>query len=79
MPNGFERGNLLVLGVPDRQDDDRCRGPAADPVDDLGAVHVGQAEVEDHRVWPLPGDRREPGRAVGRGADLVVPRGEVDP
>src|SRR3984957_18142152 len=76
---GVERGDLLVLRPPHRQDDDRRRGPAADPVNDLGAVHVGQAKVEDDRVGPLAGNCREARGAVARGRHLVVARGQVDP
>ena len=52
--------------------------PAPDAADDVGAVHVGQAEVEDHHVGALAGHDREPRGAVAGRADLVVARGEID-
>src|ERR1700743_1369350 len=76
---GVERGDLLMLRPPHRQDDDRRGGPAADPVNDLGAVHVGQAKVEDDRVGPLAGNGGEARAAVDRGGHLVIARGQVDP
>ena len=47
---GVERGDLVALLAARRQHDDRHRAPLAQPPDDLQAVHVGQAEVEDHDV-----------------------------
>ena len=73
---GVEGGDLLdLLGAPGEHDDRRGR-PAAQPGDHLGALHVGEAEVEDrpgragagrppgaprHRRRPCA--RRTPGRA----------------
>ena len=76
---GVQGGHLLDLLAPRRQHDDRRGRPAADAPDHLGAVHVGQAEVEDQHVRAVPGHRGQPGRAVRRGGDLVLAGGEVDP
>src|SRR5262249_2080703 len=74
-----ESRHLLALVPPDRQHDDRRRGPAPDAANHLGAVHVGQPEVEDHYVGAVGGHGGEPRSAVASRADLVVPRGQVDP
>ena len=44
---GVEGVDLVEAVGPTGQHEDRDVGPAAQPGDDLGAVHVGQAEVED--------------------------------
>ncbi|MCY1245981.1 hypothetical protein D9M72_591750 [compost metagenome] len=43
-------GDLFALPVTCRQNDDRHLRPGADVGDDVLAVHVGQAQVEDHDV-----------------------------
>ena len=48
------------------------------PGDDLGAVHVGQAEVEDDGVGRVGGRLLEGLGAVGREVDVVVPGAQVD-
>ena len=47
---GVERRDLVALLAARREHDDRHRGPLAQPPHHLEAVHVGQAEVEDHDV-----------------------------
>ncbi len=76
---GVERGHLLALLTPGRQHDDGHRGPAAHAADHVGAIHVRQAKIEDQHVGPVPGDSRQARLTVGRGAHLVLVRGEVDP
>jgi hypothetical protein len=50
-----ERLDLVgAVGSPGQHDDGRL-GPAAQPLDHLDAVQVGQAEVEDHQVGRVPG------------------------
>ena len=49
----LERLDLLALLVAAGQDHDRRRGVAPDPPDDVEAVDVGQAEVEQHEVGSL--------------------------
>src|SRR3984957_14550114 len=73
-----QRRHLLAFLAPRGQHDDRDRGPAAHAVDDLGAVHVGQPEVQDDHVGPVAGHRGQAGGAVDRGADVVLPGGQVD-
>src|SRR5262249_28725185 len=75
---GVERGHLLALLPPGGQHDDGDGGPAADAVDHLGAVHVGQAQVQDDHVGMVAGHGGEPGGAVGGGADVVFAGAEVD-
>ena len=63
---------------PAGEDDDRDLGPAAQPVDDLDAVHVGQAEVKDDQVR---GDFAASRRAVVPSAatvDVVAAGAQVD-
>jgi hypothetical protein len=76
---GVERGHLLGLLAPGGQHDDRDGGPAADAVNDVGSVHVGQAEVQDDDVRALTGHRGQAGGTVHRGADDILAGGEVDP
>src|SRR5581483_7913172 len=52
---GVERGNLDPLGVAGREHDDRYRTPAPQRSGHVDAVHVGQPEVEDHKVGMVPG------------------------
>ena len=52
---GVERGDLVALAAPRRQDDDRHLRPTAQPVDDVEAVHPGQAEVEQDDVRVVAG------------------------
>ena len=46
----FERGDLVALAVARRQDHDRRRAPVANAADDVHAVHVGQAQIEQDHV-----------------------------
>ncbi len=68
----FERLDLLALLIATRQDHDRRRCLAADPSDEVEAVHVRQAEVEQDDVRPmaLPRDHRR--SAVARLHDPVA-------
>ena len=75
---GVEGLDLVGAVGPAGQHQDRHVGPAAQPGDDLDAVHVGQAEVEDDdvgRVARPPAERLGPG---GGGADLVAAGAQVD-
>ena len=47
---GVQRLDLVGAVGPAGQHDDRGLGPAAQPLDDLDAVQVGQAQVEEHQV-----------------------------
>jgi hypothetical protein len=50
------QGHDLVGAVgPPGQHDDRRLGPAAQPLDDLHAIQVRQAKVEDHQVGRVLG------------------------
>ncbi len=69
----------LVVGlVPGRQHDDRHDRRGADAAQHLGAVEVGQPEVEDDDVGRVLGHRLHRGAAVGGGHDLVAvgPQGD---
>src|SRR6185295_3428864 len=75
---GVERGDLVGAAGAAGQHDDGDGGPAAEAADDLGALHVGQAEVEDDEVGALAGGGVQGGHAVGGGVDVVVPGAQVD-
>jgi hypothetical protein len=47
---GVQGVDLVLAAGPTGQHDDRYRGPAAQAVDDVDAVDVGQPEVEDDEV-----------------------------
>ena len=52
---GVEGVDLVAAVGTAGEHDDRDDGPASQTADHLGAVHVGQAEIEDHQVGVLPG------------------------
>ena len=64
----FEQMHLLRFGGAHREHDDRHARPGAYALDYLGAVHVGQAEVDDDEI-----DRPQRSGAdrLGAGAGLV--------
>ena len=67
-----ERPHLVAFLVARRDDEDRAREPGAQLADDVDAVEVGQAEVEDDEVRPAAlGDRERFGRR-GRLDDAVA-------
>ena len=63
---GIERGDLLDLRLPHRKDQDRHARPFADAPDDLLAVEIRQAEVEDDEIGRVGG-------GVGRRPDCPSP------
>ena len=65
---GVEGLDLVEAVGPAGEHQDGYVGPAAEAGDDLGAVHVGQAEVEDHHVG------RVGGRAVSASVPVAAPR-----
>ena len=73
-----ERHHLVALPRASRQHDDRRAAPAAQALDHVVAVHVRQAEVQDHHVGRMARRRRERRGAVGHGGHLVVARAQVD-
>jgi hypothetical protein len=72
-----EPGDLVVLGVPGSQEDDRQPATVpAQPPDHLEAVRVGQHHVEHDQVErPFPGQPECLGAGV-RGGDLEAEEGE---
>ena len=52
---GVEGGDLVAAARPAGQHDDGHRGPAAQTVNDVETVQVGQAEVEHDEFWLLGG------------------------
>ena len=52
---GVERRDLVGLPRSRRQHDDRRLRPTAEVADELDAVAVGQAQVEDHQFGPARG------------------------
>jgi hypothetical protein len=76
---GVERFYLVHTVGASGQHDDRRLGPAAQALDHLYPVQVGQAEVEDHQVGRIPAGHLERLRA-GRGdVHVVVAHPQVDP
>lgn len=73
-----QRLDLLVGGVPGGEHDDRHPGPAAQPLDHVDAVEVGQAQVEHHDVGVAGGGELEGGGTVVGRVDLVLAGLEVD-
>src|SRR5581483_4556876 len=70
--------DLVGLGLPGRQDDDRHAGPAPQPPDDVDAGDAGQPEVEDHDVGVVVGGLAEGVLPRGGEVDVVAPGPEVD-
>ena len=62
---GIQQGDLVGLGRADRQDQDRDLAPFAQSGKDRAPVHVGQAQVQDHRL----------GGGQGAGLDAVAAGG----
>src|SRR5262249_56297641 len=60
-------------------EDKRRRDSAGNAANHLGAVHIGQPEIEDHHVGTVARHGGEPGSTIAGGTDLVVPCGQVDP
>src|SRR5215472_1279419 len=75
---GVEGVDLLRLLAARRQHDDRRCRPAADTSDDIGAVHVGQAEVDDDDVGVVAGHHGKSADPVGGGVHGVVAGAEID-
>src|SRR5581483_3586635 len=70
--------DLVGLGLPGRQDDDRHAGPAPQPPDYVDAGDAGQPEVEDHDDGVVIGGLAEGVLPrVGEG-DVVAPGPQVD-
>ena len=68
---GVERRHLVRLRPAGREDDDRDRGPLAQPADDLETVQVGKPEVEDDEVG-LPRRGLEQAVLAGLGLDDAI-------
>ena len=62
--SGVQGFDLVGAAAAAGQHDDRGGGPAAQAVDDLDAVHVGQAEVEHDEVGRLGGRGTQGTRTV---------------
>ena len=74
-----QRADLVAGTGPAGQHDDRRVVPPAQFDDHLGAVDVGQAEVEDDRVRRVARGQRQRLPAGARGQHLVLPGPQVDP
>ncbi len=72
--SGVEGGDLLSLPVPDGENDEGDLGPAPDLFDELPAVAVGKAQIEDDQVGP---DLQHPGESLAgrRGLENLVTLG----
>ena len=68
---GVQRVDLVGLGAPGRQHDDRHGPPVADQTAHLDAVHVRQPEVEDDEIGAVALDAAE-GRAARHGGRHLV-------
>ena len=71
---GVERGDLVALRLARREDDDGHVGPAAEAGDHVEAGDVGEAEVEDDEVGPVPGRELERDLAGAGRVDVVAAR-----
>src|SRR5665213_3905615 len=60
------------------RDSDGCAGVSPDGPDDVHAVQVGQAEVQNYDIRGRGGGLVEGVGAIGGGADLVTTGGEVE-
>jgi hypothetical protein len=56
----IERGDFVVLGITDGEDDDGDFAPFAQPAEDFLAVEVGQAEIEEDDVRAPKSDGLQP-------------------
>ncbi|GAA3414570.1 hypothetical protein GCM10018952_35620 [Streptosporangium vulgare] len=68
----LEQADDLRLVVPRRGHDDRHAGDAADHLERLRPVQVGQPEVEDHRVRGVLGDLPQRVEGAPRAAHGVL-------
>ena len=75
MSNG---DHLLPRPLARGEHQDRDVGPAAQPADHLGAVHVRQAQVEDDGVRGMRGRELQAAGAGGRRVHLVAAGPQVD-
>src|SRR5580658_4994574 len=75
---GVQCADLVAGAAPARQHDDRCLGPPAQLDDDLGAVDVGQAQIQDDRVGRVAQGHRERLPPGPRGQHVVLPGPQVD-
>ena len=73
-----QRRHLLVGSPAGGEHQDRYARPAAQGLDDVHAVHVRQAQVEDDHVGLARGGEPERGGAVGRRVHSVPTRLHVD-
>ena len=64
----FEQPHLFGLAAAHRQHDQRHARPGPQPFQHLGAVHVGQAEIEDDQVGRL---QRRRAQRLGAGLGLL--------
>jgi hypothetical protein len=76
---GVERFHLVHAVGPAGQHDDRGLGPAAQALDHLHPVQVGQAEIEDHQVGRVAAGHLECLGSGRRDMHVVVPHPQVDP
>ena len=67
-----ECGRLVDLRTAGRDDDDRHPAPGADGADDLAAVHIRQAEIQQQQVRAVRSDHLQRSLAVGR-EQCVIP------
>jgi hypothetical protein len=75
---GVEGCDLLPGRLAGRQHEDRNAGPAAQPGDDLGTVHVREAEVQDDGVRRMARRQCQRARPGRRRVHLVAAGLQVD-
>ena len=73
---GVEEPDDLALVVARGADDDRYPADRSQHLQQIAAVDVGEAEVEQHDVGRVVDDRLERGETERRLGDAVTPRGE---
>jgi hypothetical protein len=74
----IQRLHLVSAVGPAGQNDDRCRGPAPEPSDDLHPIQIRQPKVEDDQIRRVtPSDLKRLG-ARGRRVHLITAYPQVD-
>src|SRR3954447_228643 len=76
---GVQRADLVVAVRAGRQHEHRPGEPRPQPGQHLGAVEVGQAQVEDDEIGVVVGGVPQRRAAVGSGEDVVAGRVQRDP
>ena len=72
----IERGRLVDLRAAGRDDDDRHPAPGTHGADDLAAVHIRQAEIQQQHIRAVRSDHLQRGLTVRRQQDIISVRAQ---